>query len=159
MTADAQTALRRTMEVYSKTTRFCLICNYVSRIIEPLASRCAKFRFKALSQETLVDRIKYISEQEGVPFTPEIGETISLIAGGDLRKAITILQSAYTVFGKNLTPAALIEMAGVVPKKVLLQLIENCQSNKFDSLQNTVTDIIAQGYPASQIISQVLNIF
>jgi len=66
MTQDAQSALRRTMETYSRITRFCLICNYVTRIIEPLASRCAKFRFKALDSVNTRQRIEFIAEQEHV---------------------------------------------------------------------------------------------
>ena len=57
MTRDAQTALRRTMEKYSNVTRFCLICNYVSRIIAPVASRCSKFRFQSLSTESMQNKL------------------------------------------------------------------------------------------------------
>ncbi|KAJ8115468.1 hypothetical protein OPT61_g2889 [Boeremia exigua] len=94
MTQDAQSALRRTMETYSKMTRFCLVCNYVTRIIDPLASRCSKFRFKSLDQGNAVKRVEDIAKLEGVALDPGVSEELVRVADGDLRKAITFLQSA-----------------------------------------------------------------
>ncbi len=62
------------MEKESKTTRFCLICNYVSRIIEPITSRCAKFRFKPLAEDILISRLKQICDKEGVQYEEEVCE-------------------------------------------------------------------------------------
>lgn len=94
MTQDAQAALRRTMETYSKMTRFCLVCNYVTRIIDPLASRCSKFRFKSLEQGSAVKRVEEIAEWEGVALGAGTSAELVRVAEGDLRKAITFLQSA-----------------------------------------------------------------
>lgn len=94
MTQDAQSALRRTMETYSKMTRFCLVCNYVTRIIDPLASRCSKFRFKSLDQVNAVGRVEQIAKLEGVKLAGGVSEELVRVSEGDLRKAITFLQSA-----------------------------------------------------------------
>eukprot|EP01112_Ceratiomyxa_fruticulosa_P020155 TRINITY_DN6791_c0_g1_i2.p1 TRINITY_DN6791_c0_g1~~TRINITY_DN6791_c0_g1_i2.p1 ORF type:complete len:364 (+),score=61.27 TRINITY_DN6791_c0_g1_i2:109-1200(+) len=159
MTADAQAALRRTMETFSKTTRFCLICNYVSRIIEPLASRCAKFRFKPLENESMLNRIQFICEKEEIQYSEEIGKALTKLSEGDLRKAITFLQSAYRLHGgKDLDSESIINVAGVMPESITQDLMTACQSNSFDQLQTKVSDIISQGYPAIQVISQLHDI-
>jgi DNA polymerase III delta prime subunit len=103
MTQDAQNALRRTMEAYSKVTRFCFICNYVSRIIEPLASRCAKFRFRPLHQEVMSDRVHYICKTEGVELDADAFKLLAQVSAGDLRKAVTTLQSAVRLAGSQVT--------------------------------------------------------
>ncbi|KAI9792551.1 MAG: hypothetical protein M1816_002071 [Peltula sp. TS41687] len=99
MTQDAQSALRRTMETYSRITRFCLICNYVTRIIDPLASRCSKFRFKSLDQGNARARLQHIADAEAVRLEKGAVEALIRCSEGDLRKAITFLQSAARLVG------------------------------------------------------------
>lgn len=101
MTGDAQSALRRTMETYSKLTRFCLICNYVTRIIEPLASRCAKFRFRPLEEKNSKECLDMICRQEDVKISPEAILSLIRVSEGDLRKATMHLQSASRLVGKD----------------------------------------------------------
>uniref|UniRef100_A0A251VPL4 Putative P-loop containing nucleoside triphosphate hydrolase n=1 Tax=Helianthus annuus TaxID=4232 RepID=A0A251VPL4_HELAN len=95
MTQDAQAssnALRRTMEAYSKVTRFFFICNYISRIMVPLASRCAKFRFKPFSEDIMSTRILHTCTEEGLNLDSEALSTLSSISQGDLRGTITFLE-------------------------------------------------------------------
>lgn len=101
MTKDAQDALRRIIEVYTKMTRFCLICNYVSRIIQPLASRCAKFRFLPLSDSMISNQITYICEKENISHTPDMLEALFKVANGDMRRVITLLQICYRYKGQQ----------------------------------------------------------
>jgi replication factor C subunit 2/4 len=82
MTKAAQEALRRTMEVHSKTTRFCLLCNYVSRIIDPITSRTAKFRFRLLPAQVQLNQIEMIIQKENVKINQNAIE--KLIQGNDL---------------------------------------------------------------------------
>lgn len=101
MTDDAQTALRRTMETYSRTTRFCLICNNLSQINSPLRSRCAIFRFKPVSGIDITARIKTIVDAENLKFAkPE--EMVQLVAdtnGGDFRKILSHLEALKLFYG------------------------------------------------------------
>ena len=101
LSQDAQSALRRVMEIHSRTTRFCLIANYVTRIIEPLASRSSKFRFKTLAGADAGARLIEIAEKENVKYENGVIEKLLEVSEGDMRRAVTYLQSSF-----NLTSAA-----------------------------------------------------
>lgn len=101
LTQDSQSALRRVMENYAAVTRICFCCNYVTRIIDPIASRCSKFRFKSLSGGDAHGRIEEILKAENVAYEHGIIDLTLKLADGDLRKAIQLLQSAARLVGAS----------------------------------------------------------
>lgn len=194
MTQDAQSALRRTMETYSKITRFCLICNYVTRIIDPLASRCSKFRFKPLDQGNAKKRLEDIAENENVKLEAGAVDTLIKCGEGDLRKAITFLQSAARLVGAvkvsqpkanghsrkrkvieddededamdvdgvddtMVTIRSIEEIAGVIPNDVVDGLLKAMQPSSrravYEAVAKQVTDLVADGWSATQVVTQV----
>lgn len=157
MTIDAQSALRRMIESYSKVTRFCLICNYVSRIIEPIASRCAKFRFKPLELTTMSTRLHYICTQESIEADEELISTILSHAQGDMRRAVNLLQSGNQLNGSKLTAKTISDIAGTIPSDVLNQLWEKIKSSSFTALQTTVEELIAAGYSAATLLERLTS--
>jgi len=154
MTSAAQAALRRTMEKESKTTRFCLICNYVSRIIEPLTSRCSKFRFKPLSDKIQQQRLLDIADKEHVRISNEGIACLVKVSEGDLRKAITFLQSATRLTGGKITEKVITDIAGVIPAGTIDGIFAACQSGSFDKLEAVVKDLIDEGHAATQLVNQ-----
>jgi replication factor C subunit 2/4 len=179
MTQDAQSALRRTMETYSKITRFCLICNYVTRIIDPLASRCSKFRFKSLDQGNAKKRLDEIAEKEGVLVEEGAIDALIKCSEGDLRKAITYLQSAARLVGagrdtkagdddsmdvdrKAVTVKIVEDIAGVIPDSVIQDLVTSIRPTRpgatYRGVAKAVEDLVADGWSAGQIVAQVSTI-
>ena len=154
MTNDAQSALRRMMETYSKVTRFFLLCNYVTKIIDPITSRCAKFRFKPLEQGTMGDRLKFISEQEGLQVADDVFPMCTKHSSGDMRKAITLLQSAARLYSGKVEGANITEVAGRVPDEKMNKLYELCRDGKFDEAQTQMEDISLDGFSALCIMEQ-----
>ncbi|KAJ2261873.1 Subunit of heteropentameric Replication factor C (RF-C) [Coemansia sp. RSA 376] len=157
MTTDAQAALRRIIEKYSRITRFCLICNYVSRIIEPLASRCTKFRFKSLPREQAVARVEHVASVESVNCREGAVAALVDCAAGDLRRAIMSLQSAARmVHGDVALDADMVaELVGVVPAAVIESLRVAWNSADANALRVIVDELIYSGYPASQVLAQL----
>jgi replication factor C small subunit len=94
MTSEAQTALRRIIEDSAKTTRFVIICNYLSQIIEPIQSRCVVFRFTRLPKEDVIDHLKMICEQQKLKYEEKALAQIFEATGGDLRHSINIMQAS-----------------------------------------------------------------
>ncbi|CAL1289570.1 unnamed protein product, partial [Larinioides sclopetarius] len=156
MTSAAQSALRRTMEKASKSTRFCLICNYISRIIDPLTSRCSKFRFKPLSKDTLCQRLNYIATEENVTFENDVIDSIIDFSEGDLRKAITLLQSAHRLKGdEGITVNDIADISGVVPTKWIKELMTVCESDSYEKLEKFACNLGYEGYTTGQVINQL----
>ncbi|CAM9776086.1 unnamed protein product [Chrysoparadoxa australica] len=162
MTVEAQGALRRTMETYSKVTRFCLICNYVTRIIDPLASRCAKFRFRALNHETMQQRMDFIAGQEGVQIDKDGIKAIIDLSGGDMRKAVTTLQSAQQLVGaRAITTDELAELTGMVPNTAVAKIWDAIRwarfHRKFEAVSKSVDDFMCEGFPVSSLLLRLLE--
>lgn len=158
MTADAQSALRRIMETWSKVTRFCLICNYVSRIIDPLTSRCAKFRFKPLESESIFNRLEWIADQENLNISKEAIGSVINSSGGDLRKAIMTLQSASRLFsGCEINVDGITDISGFIPNSIVQEFLESWISRETSRSQDLLDEFVKQGYSATQLLSQVFK--
>ncbi|KAM6156112.1 replication factor C subunit 5 [Rhynchocyon petersi] len=100
MTQDAQNALRRVIEKFTENTRFCLICNYLSKIIPALQSRCTRFRFGPLTPELMVPRLEHVAGEEKVDVSEDGMKALVTLSSGDMRRALNILQSTNMAFGK-----------------------------------------------------------
>lgn len=129
MTADAQTALRRIIEDTSQTTRFIIICNYLSQIIEPIQSRCVIFKFRRLSKEDVSDYLSFICKNEGVKFEEKAFSTIYESTLGDLRHSINILQAAAGM--GSVSSTNVISSIGLSGKTRVKEIMKLALSGKF----------------------------
>jgi replication factor C small subunit len=129
MTAEAQTALRRIIEDTSQTTRFIIICNYLSQIIEPIQSRCVIFKFRRLSKEDVSDYLRFICKNEGVKFEEKAFSTIYEATLGDLRHSINILQAAASM--GSVSSSNVISSIGLSGKIRVKEIIKLALSGKF----------------------------
>ena len=124
MTIDSQFALRQIMEKYSKITRFCIICNYYNKIIDPIVSRCALFKFKPIDSDSIMKKLRYICEQENVKCSNNLLEKIISICQGDLRKAVNLLQKSYNSYDENINIELLDDVSGIIPTNIFNKFME-----------------------------------
>lgn len=154
MTADAQQALRRLMELYTASTRFILIANYPSKIIDPIQSRCAFFRFTPLKKEDVVERLRYIAENENVDYDIEALETIYEISEGDMRKAINILQAA-SALGK-VTVEAVFKVVGMARPKEVREMLRAALSGDFTAAREMLRKLMIEyGLSGTDVVKQI----
>lgn len=162
MTTDAQAALRRIIENYSKVTRFVLLCNYVTRLIEPLASRCIKFRFQFLPSISVQSRLRWIVEQEKVRIEEDTLQYLITKGQGDMRRTIGVLQLAHSLtLGRALvTPALVDEITGEVPDAVVTRvwkvLAQESQYN-YERITELVDELSLDGYSLATLLERLLS--
>lgn len=155
MTSDAQQALRRTMERYTSTCRFILIANYSGKIIEPIQSRCAPFRFKYLPREEQDRYLKHITTSENVELLEDGFDAIFDICGGDLRKAINSLQAAASL-GKPVASETVYSVVGRANPADVHNLIKTAISGDFIEARKKLREMILKyGVAGSDIIKQI----
>ena len=155
MTIESQYALRRIMEEYSKVTRFCIICNYHNKIIDPIVSRCSLFRFKPIPDKIIKSQLTLISSKENFNCTNKVLEKICSYCRGDLRKAINFLQRCNNCFGDKITSMVIDEISGVISLDTLEKFIENCINKNEKEVLNFIEFFYYSGY---SLVNQVFSL-
>jgi replication factor C subunit 2/4 len=158
MTNDSQFALRRIIELYTHSTRFILICNYVTKIIEPLTSRCAKFRFQTISTVSINEIINNISTKENIIINNNVIETLFKITKGDLRKVINLLQRA-SYINKNIDTDLLIDISGQISDTQIDDIwnIVIDKQTDHNKLFKLVCEIINEGYSSIILLNNIFE--
>ncbi len=155
MTSDAQQALRRTMERYSETCRFIMCANYSGKIIEPIQSRCAPFRFTYLPRKEQDAYLCGIAEKEGIKMLEDGLEAIFEVCGGDLRRAVNTLQAAASM-GKSLDARTIYSIAGRATPADVQKLINTALKGNFAEARKQLREMIQKhGIAASDLLRQI----
>jgi replication factor C subunit 3/5 len=155
MTNDAQNALRRILEKFTDNVRFCIICNYLSKIIPAIQSRCTRFRFGPLSEEKMKFRLKHVVEQEKVDITPDGMKSLVYLAFGDMRKALNIMQSTHLAFNL-VNEENVYNCVGHPSKNDMLQVINWLLNDDFSTIYNRLNHLkTLRGYALQDILNEI----
>ncbi len=156
LTPEAQQALRRTMENYSSTCRFILSCNYSSKIIDPIQSRCILFRFKLMEKKDIQKIISLISEREKLSISPEAVEIIYEGSDGDCRKCINILQSTASV-SPRITPELVSTIISEAKPRDVRIALDYAISGDFQKSREKLFDIMLKQSVSGQDIVKAIQ--
>ncbi|MBW2972077.1 replication factor C small subunit [Candidatus Woesearchaeota archaeon] len=155
LTREAQQALRRTMENYTQTTRFILAANYSSKIIDPIQSRCAIFRFQPLPREDVLKLIRKIAKSEGIDVDKKAEEALYDISEGDCRRVENILQSAAAI-SKKIDEESIYSLASVARPKEVKDVLDIALKGKFIDAREKLLDVMLNyGLSGLDVIKQV----
>ena len=155
LTREAQQALRRTMENYTQTCRFILSCNYSSKIIDPIQSRCAVFRFKPLTQEELKDIITLIATKEQLTIDDEARKALFDVSKGDVRRLENILQASASV-QKNITSQLIYSVASYARPGEMDAILTSCAKANFAAAkEQLLKTMLEYGLAGLDVIKQL----
>ncbi|XP_054350397.1 replication factor C subunit 2 isoform X3 [Pongo pygmaeus] len=157
MTDGAQQALRRTMEIYSKTTRFALACNASDKIIEPIQSRCAVLRYTKLTDAQILTRLMNVIEKERVPYTDDGLEAIIFTAQGDMRQALNNLQSTFSGFG-FINSENVFKVCDEPHPLLVKEMIQHCVNANIDEAYKILAHLWHLGYSPEDIIGNIFRV-
>lgn len=157
MTEGAQQALRRTMEIYSSTTRFALACNTSEKIIEPIQSRCAMLRFTKLSDAQVLAKLIEVAKWEKLNYTDDGLEAIVFTAQGDMRQGLNNLQSTAQGFG-DITMDNVFKVCDEPHPKLLEDMIQHCAANDIHKAYKILAKLWKLGYSPEDIIGNIFRV-
>ncbi len=155
LTSDAQAALRRTMEQFSHNTRFILSCNYSSQIIDPIQSRCAVFRFAAIDDEAVAERVRELADLEGIEITDDGVDAVVYAANGDMRGAINALQAA-AVLGETVDEETVYTITSTARPEVVEGMVTDAIEGDFAGARTTLSELLDDaGLAGGDVIDQL----
>jgi len=156
MTSESQCALRKIMEDYSNVTRFCIICNYHQKIIEPIISRCSLLRFKPISEDKILKKLKDICEFQNIKCSDNNLNNIIKICRGDLRKSINFLQRC----NKNndtINEDIINDISGIIPEERIDDFLKKCLEKDTKYVDNLIDDFYNLSYSLTNQIDYIIK--
>ena len=155
LTNDAQAALRRTMENYAETCRFILSCNYSSKIIDPIQSRCAIYRFRPLTEEAVREEMDRIAKAEGLVIEEDAYQAITYVAQGDMRKAINALQGA-AIVADSVTAQNVYAVTSTAKPEEIALLVSLCKEGDFETSERMLHMLMYdKGIAPNELLNQL----
>ena len=155
LTTEAQQALRRTMEMYSSNVRFILSCNYSSKIIEPIQSRCAVFRFKPITKDEAEEMINHLASKEKLKFNSNTIKALLEVSEGDMRKVINILQSV-SLLKKDISDEDIYKTAALARPEDIDKMIDSALDGNFMQARDHLANLFLEyGLSGEDILVQI----